>query len=35
MTAQVGEKLFHQGQHVTMCAEPLETYFYLGGTRPS
>jgi hypothetical protein len=35
VTAQIGERLRDQGEDMTMATEPLETYFALGGERPS
>jgi hypothetical protein len=34
MTAQIGEKLVFEGQQVTMCTEPLNDFFALGGHFP-
>ncbi len=34
MTAQMGERLIYQGREVSMCTEPLNDYFALGGERP-
>lgn len=34
MTAQIGEKLIYEGKELTMCNEPLNSYFRLGGIKP-
>lgn len=34
MTAQIGERLIYEGRKVTMCTEPLNDFFALGGARP-
>lgn len=34
MTAQIPEKLHHEGQVLAMCGEPLADYFALAGTSP-
>jgi len=34
MTAQIAEKLHYEGQHLSMCSEPLRDYFALGGLKP-
>lgn len=34
MTAQIGERLIHDGREVSMCSEPLGDYFALGGHNP-
>ncbi len=34
MTAQIAETITFQGERHAMCAEPLEAYFALVGTRP-
>lgn len=34
MTAQIGEKLIDKGRIRTLCSQPLEVYFALGGDRP-
>jgi len=34
MTAQISEKLLYEGEMHSMCSEPLEVYFALGGNNP-
>jgi len=34
MTAQIGEKLIYEGRQVSMCSEPLNQFFALGGACP-
>ena len=34
VTAQIGEKIYYQGQGYSMCSEPLHDYFSLGGEKP-
>jgi len=34
MTAQIAEKLLYQGEHVSMCTNPLSDYFLMGGFNP-
>lgn len=34
MTAQIAEKLHHEGQAFSMCTNPLNHYFALGGVNP-
>ncbi len=34
MTAQIAEKLYYEGQMVSMCSEPLGDYFAFSGERP-
>lgn len=34
MTAQISEKLIYEGQNLSMCTNPLEDYFAMGGDRP-
>ncbi len=34
MTAQVHENLIYKGQETSMCTEPLQAYFALGGVKP-
>lgn len=35
MTAQIGETLFYEGRKHTMCSEPLNDFFALGGEKPA
>ena len=35
MTAQMGEHLFYEGNKVTMCSQPLYSYFRLSGVNPA
>jgi len=34
MTAQIRENLIYDGQNLSMCTEPLNDYFALGGRKP-
>ena len=34
MTAQFAEVLIYEGEHLSMCSNPLEEYFSRGGMRP-
>lgn len=34
MTAQFGKRLHYDGQEMTMCTQPLDTFFALGGVNP-
>ena len=34
MTAQIGERLIYDGREVSMCSQPLDGYFALGGRSP-
>ena len=34
MTAQISERLLYQGEMVSMCSEPLNSYFEKAGIRP-
>ena len=34
MTAQIPEKLNYEGRKLSMCSEPLSTFFVLGGNQP-
>jgi len=34
MTAQIGERLHYDGREMSMCSQPLNQYFSLGGTSP-
>lgn len=34
MTAQIAERLLYQGQTLSMCSNPLDDYFAMGGMRP-
>lgn len=34
MTAQIAERLTYQGQAWSLCANPLDDYFAMGGERP-
>jgi hypothetical protein len=35
MTAQIAETLIHEGRRLSMCSQPLDDYFALGGWRPT
>lgn len=35
MTAQIAEKLRYEGRGLSMCSEPLSTFFALGGYQPN
>ena len=34
MTAQIAERLFYQGESLSLCTNPLESYFAMGGIKP-
>ena len=35
MTAQIAEKFHYEGRELSMCSEPLSTFFALGGYQPN